>query len=114
MPRQSGANCAPDCPHRKEVGDYERVPGEINYSFRTLSNDEQHELMYLADLVARSDLCSTLFPYFIESYQNNTGNEPSGAVRHIAKRIGIVHDKGLHFRPAIVALVLREFVRLNS
>ena len=114
VPRQSGANCEFDCPHRQEVGEYERVPAEIISPFRTLSNEEQRELTKLAKFVQNTDLCSTLFPTFIEGCQADTGHEPSGAVRHIAERIGAIHRKGLHFRPAIVAFVLREFARINS
>jgi hypothetical protein len=79
-----------------------------------LTVEEQRELGGLADFVASSDLCSLLFPAFIESYQQDTGKEPGGAVRYIAQRIDAFNRKGLHFRPAIVALVLREFAKFNS
>jgi hypothetical protein len=114
VPRQSGANCESDCPHRQEVGNYERVPAEIIRPFRTLSDEEQRELGEWADYVQHTDLCSTFFAAFIEGYQADAGHESSGAVRHIAERIDIIHRKGLHFRPAIVAFVLREFTRINS
>jgi len=114
VPRQTGANCGADCPYRQEVGDYERVPAEIIRPCRKLSDDEQRELAKWASFVTGTDLCSTFFPLFLEGYQADTGNEHSGAVRHIAKSIGAIHRKGLHFRPAIVAFVLREFARVNA
>jgi hypothetical protein len=114
VPRQPGANCSSDCPHRQEVGNYERVPAGIIRPFRTLSDEERRELAELADFVQNTDLCSTLLPAFLEGSQADTGHEPSGAVRHIAEGIGAIHRKGLHFRPAIVAFVLREFARISS
>ncbi len=79
-----------------------------------MTADERRELGVLADVVAASDLCSLLLGPFIVFFQQDTGKEPSGAVRYIAQRIDAFDRKGLHFRPAIVALVLREFAKFNS
>lgn len=117
VPKQPGRDCP--CTWRPQVGDYERVPVEItrqawkpNTPLPTA--DDQRELTNLAEFVAGTDLCSTLLPAFIEGIQRDTGHEPSAAVREIASRIEDFHNKGLHFRPAIVALVLRLFAANQS
>ena len=113
--RQAGANCGPDCPRRQEVGDYERVPAEIIRPFRRLSDAEHRGAGGNWRLSSRAATCAcSLFALFVEGYQADTGHESSDAVRHIARRIDAISRKGLHFRPAIVAHVLREFARVNS
>lgn len=108
-----GPNCSRECPDRRKVGKYERFPGEVIKS-RKLTGDDRRELIALADFVANSDLCSHVFPLFMDSVQQHTGNESCGAVRYIANLISAFDHKGLHHRPAIVAAALREFVRFNS
>ena len=74
-----------------------------------LSEEERAELEGLAELVSKSDLCSTLFPFFVQSFQNDTGREPTGAVKRIASRIEKIDQIGLHLSPSIVAMVLRRY-----
>lgn len=112
--KQEGGECDPDCPCKTEVGEYERFPAEVLHKTRKLTANEKRELAELADSVKDSDLCSTLFPAVIEGYQRDAGGESSAAVRQLAQRIDAFHRKGLHFRPAILAMLLREFIRLNS
>ena len=57
---------------------------------------------------------SLLFPAFIEGFHEHTGQSCSKAVAEIARRIDAIHCKGWHFRPAIVARVLREFAKQGS
>jgi hypothetical protein len=114
VPRQAGANCGADCPRRQEVGDYERAPAEIIRPYRELSDHERRELAEWADFVQDRDMCSLVFPAYLEGYQAYARQEAPEAVRYVARRIAAVDRKGLHFRPAIVAFVLREFVRVNT
>jgi hypothetical protein len=101
------------CP--AERPEYERFPAEIARRSKPLTEEETAELKLLVDLVERSgELCSLLFPFFIHSFQQDTGREVPGAVRRIAKQIENLHDKGLHMSPGVVAEVLRTYGALQS
>jgi hypothetical protein len=115
--KQPGLDCP--CTWRPKVSEYERVPVEITRrawkpNSLTPTPEEQRELMELADFVAKTDLCSTLFPAFIGGIQQHMGHEPPAATREIANRIEDIHNKGLHFRPAIVARVLRLYAMTDQ
>jgi hypothetical protein len=112
--RQMGENCGLDCPYRTDVGEYERFPGEIIHKTRKLTAEEQKEFLAFADFVEDSDVCSLFLPAFIEGCQQHTGGESLWALRQLAQHIDAFGRKGLHFRPAIAAMLLREFVRINS
>jgi hypothetical protein len=101
-----------DCPSRTGTirkQEYERFPAEIMAPDECITPEARKELEDLAELVSQSDLCSKLFPYFLLSYQSDTGTEPSGVVKRIASRIEQVDSLGLHCSPSVVARVLREF-----
>ena len=112
VPQQPGPDC--ECPNGKIVSEYERVPIEIIRQPPAFGDGDRQELETLADFVATTDLCSLLFPAYIEGFQEYTGQKCSPAVREIAKRIDGIHRKGLHCRPAIVARLLREFAKQRS
>jgi hypothetical protein len=99
---------APACPCPPRPGtqgrrEYERFPGEIVTPGEALTGEEKEELEGLAGVVSNSELCSLLFPAFIQGIQLHTGQEPAGAVRRIAARIERIHRKGLHCSPRVVA-----------
>src|ERR1051325_1475738 len=91
-----------DCPCRQTELKYERFPAEIMAPDAGIMPEDRQELEGLADLVGKSDLCSNLFPFFIRSYQDATGNEPGGAVKRIAGRIEQIDRMGLNFSPYVV------------
>jgi hypothetical protein len=76
-----------------------------------LTPEERTELEELAEWVSKTDLCSRLFPAFIQSFESATGQTHSAAVRSIAKGIEKLDRKGLDFSPSVVARVLREYVK---
>ena len=103
-----------DCPTRTGNAterEYERFPAEIMAPDPALTPEDRKELTDLADLVSKSDLCGNLFLFFVRSFQDATGNEPSGAVKRIASRIAQIDRMGLHCSPFVVARVLREFAK---
>ena len=61
-------------------------------------------MLELAMLAEAEGLCSNLFPLFIESYQQDTGGEPSDTVCWFAKQIANVG----HCSPSVIATLLRE------
>ena len=100
------------CPSRhgsKGRSGYERFPAEIGLPDVFPTDEERQELEHLSELVRKSDLCSRLFPFFIHSFQQDTGREPTGAVKLIASRIEKIDLMGMHCSPSIVARVLREW-----
>ena len=95
-------------PLSSQAPEYERFPAEIMRPTAALTDEEVEELKSIANLVEGSnDLCSALFPLFVESFQQDSGHKVLGAVRRIAKKIDRFHEKGLHMSPGIVARVLR-------
>lgn len=99
-----------NCPSRQEPKVYERFPAEILVPGEKLTQEEKNELEELADLVSKSDLCSSEFPFFLKSYQDATGYEPAGAARQIASLIETIDGMSLHLSPSVVAKVLRLYV----
>jgi hypothetical protein len=79
------------------------VPGE------KLTQEEKNELEELADMVSKSDLCSSEFPLFLKFLQAETGDEPTGAARRIASLIEKIDGMALHLSPSVVAKVLRLY-----
>lgn len=105
-----GPTC--ECYDRRGVAqpvEYERMPVEILRAVARIPDHEQEELEELAELVAKSDLCSFAFPHFLQSYADTTRCRPCNAVLEIARRIEAIDHKGLHCSPAVVAKVLREY-----
>jgi hypothetical protein len=79
-----------------------------------LTDEDVAELEELAELVGETGTCSSVFPMFINSFQDHTGHEPTGAVRRIAASIEKINKMGLHCAPQVVARVLREYVSASS
>jgi hypothetical protein len=96
-----------DCDSHREAHEYERFPAEIVKPEKNLTPEEKMDLEELAQMVGTSDLCSRNFPFFIRSYQDSTGNEPTGVVKRIANRIEEIDRMGLHCSPEVVSKVLR-------
>ena len=95
-----------------EPGDYERVWIEVTRPKPALLAEARTELLDLAALAERvADLCSTFFPLFVEGYQQDTGDEPSYAVRWFAKRIEKLRAKGMHCSSSVIATLLRELAK---
>jgi hypothetical protein len=92
-----------------EPKDYERVPAEIIRSDLLITPADREELVELARFVKGTDLCSRLFPLFIQSYQQDTGNVFPDVVHRVARRIEQIDAKGLHFSAPVVARVLWEY-----
>jgi len=105
-------SCPAKVPGDKER-EYERFPAEIVKAGEPLTEEDVAELEELAELVGRTDVCSRLFPLLIRSYQDDTGQEPAGAVKRIAARIEEIDRMGLHCAPQVVARVLKEYIRVS-
>ena len=65
------------------------------------------DLRSLARAVISGDLCSLLFPVFVTGFQEDTGHEPTGELREIARRIRREHESGIHRTPREIADILR-------
>lgn len=103
------------CPSPKRRGrKYERFPGEIVRPGDTLTEQDVAELEKMAEFVGKSDLCSRMFPLFLQSYQAVTGDNRSEAVKRIVARIEEIDRMGMHFSPQVVARVLRECIRASG
>jgi hypothetical protein len=100
-----------ECPSHQADLEYERFPAEIMAPDSALTPEGRKELEALSDLVSKSDLCSNLFPFFMQSFLSDTGHEPAGSVKRIVSRIEQIDRMGLHCSPAVVARVLREFAK---
>jgi hypothetical protein len=71
--------------------------------------EARKELPHLAALAGGADdLCSTFVPLFVEGYRQDTGGEPSQAVRWFAKQIGKLRAMGVHGSSSVIATLLRE------
>ena len=91
---------------------YERVPAEVLRSPEALTAREQAELHDLAEVVATSDLCSQVFPLYLRSFQQHTGNEVPGAAYRVARRLEQMGP--LHCSAAVVARVLAKYARRGT
>lgn len=81
---------------------------------KSMTDEDVAELEELAELVAETGTCSSVFPLFINSFQDHTGHEPTGAVKRIAASIEKIDQIGLHCAPQVVAMVLREYIRVSA
>ena len=52
-----------------------------------------------------------LTPLFVEGYQQDTGGEPSHAVRWFAKQIEKLRAMGVHCSSSVIATLLRELAK---
>lgn len=76
-----------------------------------LSAEERYELTVLEDVVIKGKLNGNLFPFYLRSVQEDTGIEPTGAVKQLAAQIEALVDQGRMFTPAMMAIVIREYLR---
>jgi len=95
-----------------EPGRYERVWSDVIGQKPKVTAEARKELLHVAVLADQSsDLCSTLFPVFIDRYQQDTGNEPCYASRWVANRIEKLRSMGVHCSSAVVATLLRHVAK---
>src|SRR6516165_8676654 len=93
----------------REPGDYERVWIEATTPKPEVTAEAREELLHLAALAGGADdLCSTFFPLFVAGYQQDTGGEPSHAVRWFAKQVEELRAMGVHCSSSVIATLLRE------
>ncbi len=96
----------------QEPGDYERVWIEATRPKPDVTAESRNELLELAAVAEKAgDLCSTLFPLFIEGFQQDTGGEPSHAVRWFAKQIDKLRAMGVHCSSSVIATLLRHLAK---
>jgi hypothetical protein len=96
-----------------EPGAKERFWIEVLTSKPDVTREARQEILRLAALAEDTDeLCSTLFPVFVEGYQQHTGVEPTYAVRWFAKQIETLRMKGIHCSSSKMANLLRELASL--
>jgi hypothetical protein len=71
--------------------------------------EARKELLEIAAMAdGANDLCSTFFPRFVEGYQQDTGAEPSHAVRWFAQQVEELRAMGVHCSSSVIATLLRE------
>ena len=108
---------AKECPCYAELGvlepgDYERVWVEATARKPEVTAEAREELLELAALADETgELCSTLFPAFVEGFQQDTGGEPCYPVRWFAKRIEELRARSAHCSPSVIATLLRELAK---
>ena len=105
-------SCPPKVPGLGER-EYDRFPVMVVTPDKSMTDEDVAELEELAELVAETGTCSRVFPLFINSFQDHTGHEPAGAVKRIAASIEKIDQMGLHCAPQVVAMVLREYIRVS-
>jgi hypothetical protein len=92
-----------------EPEEYERVWIETTRPKPHVTAEARKELLETAEMAdGADDLCSTLFPLFVESYQAQAGGEASYAVRWFAKQIEMLREKGAHCSSSVIATLLRQ------
>ncbi len=79
-----------------------------------LTREERSELEVLERVVIDGDLGGNLFPLYIRSFQQHTGVEPTGAVKRLATQIEALVRKRRVFTPAMMAIVIREYLREST
>ncbi|NQU24445.1 MAG: hypothetical protein HQ567_24450 [Candidatus Nealsonbacteria bacterium] len=94
--------------------EYERVPVEITHHAEALSAQEKDYLEELASWVSTSDICSLLFPVFIDGMRQIEGSDPPAAAQRIAAKIDSWSDHGGHFSPKNVAVLLRGYANASQ
>lgn len=105
-----GVTC--NCPRRPNESEnrlYERFPAELGLPKAPLSEEERADLMGLCEAIDGSDICSHDFSFFVHTYQQVTGAEPTGVLRELANNIEQLDAMGMHFPPWVVARVLRDW-----
>ena len=104
------------CPIRPgliTISGYARIPGGIGSHQVLLTDAEKSELLSLANLVGKSDLCSHLLPVFIRSFEEHTGSEQSAATHEIVGRIECRDTVGIHCSPSAVARIISEYANFD-
>lgn len=91
-----------------EPRDYERLPLEIMRPVLSLTAQDRAELEMMAGVATKGKLCSFLLPYYLQCFQQDTGDVPGDALQEAARRIELIDRKGLHCSPGVVAHVLGQ------
>jgi len=94
--------------------EYEPFPAMIVAPDKSMTDEDVAELEELAELVAETGTCSIVFPPIIKSFHDHTGYKPTGAVKRIAASIEKLGQMGLHCTPQVVAMVLREYIKVSG
>lgn len=87
------------------------TPGKIITSRSPLTEQERSELEILERVVIEGELYGGLFPLYVRSYQDYTGNEVTGAVKRLAAQVEKLVEQRRVFTPAMMAIVIREYIR---
>ena len=94
-----------------DPGVYERIPREIMGKVLPVTPEERQQLEEMAEVVRDGDLDGRLFPLFIRSYQRDTGDEFTGAVRRLADRLEDWTERAFPATAETVAGVLKWYAR---
>jgi len=101
--------CAGEC-GRNDLQKYDRIPAEITRRHKPISERARREIIELADCIGdKPEMCSRLFPVFVEGFIEYSGRAYAPATLEIVSRIGRFDSKGLHMSNAVVARVLRTY-----
>ena len=76
-----------------------------------LTAEELTELQVLEEVVIEGELDGQLFPVFVRSLAESTGQAALDAVESLAASIESLVDQGRVFTPAMMTIVIREFIR---
>ena len=107
--RQSGPRYV--ARHESDPSKYERIPREILGKVQFVTTEEQDELETLAQVAIDGRLDGRTFSFFVRSFEQDTGREPSGAVKRLASRLKQWSEKGFPAPPETVASVLKWCAR---
>jgi hypothetical protein len=88
--------------------EYERTPGRLIRPRRSLSMQEQEALLGLASFIRTTDLCSLVFPVFIEHCDDKPTLEIPSVIREIARDFAKLNGL-LHFSAQVVARTLTDY-----
>ena len=88
--------------------------GKISLPSSPLSRRERVALDELETEVIQGGLDGRLFPYFIETFDEQEGFASGPAVKHLATSVKFLVDQGRLFTPAMIAIVIREYVRQST
>jgi hypothetical protein len=92
---------------RHDSREYDRIPAEITRRHKPISERARREIIELADCIGdKPEMCSRLFPVFVEGFIEYSGRAYAPATLEIVSRI---ERFGMHMANAVVARVLRTY-----
>jgi len=102
----------PRCVARSESNpaEYERIPREIMGKVLPVTAEERADLEALMEVAVEESVDGRMFPVLVRSVQENTGREPTGAVKRLAQRFQEWCEAGFPAPPETVASVLKWYV----